>query len=232
MFKNFIKILMLSFLFALVFDTSSCLADNNVYSEITNDEKLIQVLDSLNQTVLGQKTRNIIMGDNLSKRPIRILFINISDVSPECSNDEALVCKDHSGNLYILISNEHRNAPVEALNAILSHEVIHQDAVSSKAEELQGWLNETQEWIALKKLNPELNYIPENKYPLVDRLNAIEKMYTSAGDSTKYIYQEIYYNPAYSDLALYSPGYTSIPADSYISDNTSKLYISHSIKRN
>jgi len=187
-------------IFALLIIILHCLcsygSEPNEYSEITNDKKIILVLNSLNKTPQDAKTKATILGDNLSKKSIKILFVNLFEFT-KGSDDDALTCMDKSGNLYILIDNLHRDAPVEALMSLLSHEVVHQDYKDSKVEELQGWMNEVTEWVALKNLNPSLKNIPENKFPLVDRLNAIEKMYLSGGNTPKNIYAQIQINPAY-----------------------------------
>lgn len=186
---------------------------NNDYSAITSDKKIIQVLDSLNKTSLDVKTKDAILGNNITNHPIKIMFTDLSKFSGSNETYEALTCLDKNGHVYILINNEHKDAPVEALMSLLSHEVIHQDNISSRAEELQGWMNETIEWMMLKKLNPELNNIPANKSSLVDRLNTLEKMYINADYSYDSIYQQICINPAYQDIAQYSPGYDNLASD-------------------
>jgi len=226
------KRFLIAFLFIMmIFNSSASYSEGN-YSEITGDKKIIQVLDSFNKTSMDKKTLEAIMGSNLSKKPVKIMFADLMQFSAHNEDYDALTCMDSSERLYILIDNKHKDAPVEALMSILSHEVIHQDKVSSKAEELQGWLNEVLEWIALKKLNPELENIPENKYPLVDRLNTIEKMYINAGYSSKEIYTQICSNPVYTDLPLYSPGFNNIVDDTYISSImlSNNTLISHSFE--
>ena len=177
------------------------------YAEITQNSKIAQVLDLLkNHNDASRQTLNIILGDNLTQKPIKVMFYDLSQMNVAYDNYDALTCKHKSGSLYILINKIHKDAPVEALACLLSHEVLHQDDQSSYQEEVQAWTKEATTWISMKKVY-NLKSSELSTYPLVKRLNYIEKMYVNANYSTIEISKEVHSNAGYQNLAEYSPGY-------------------------
>lgn len=198
------------FFIILFLNSSSVFAQNLTeynFSQITTDQKIIAAISLLNNTTLEKTALTAILGNNLSQKPIRIMFKDLSEISEEYTDFDALACKDRSGRPYIFINQKHKNAPAEAIAALLCHETIHQDGESSIAEEIQGWLNEAVEWHQFKKTNPELNCLSEDKYSLVKRLNTLENMYVEAGGTSGKITEAVAQNEGYKNLALYSPGF-------------------------
>lgn len=183
---------------AQVFQTS-------VYSGVTNDAKLIQALDCMKGTT-GEWSQKAILGENLSKKPIIVEFRNLTKISPAYKNFDALGWKDGE-QLYIFINDTHKNAPVEALASLLSHEAVHQDPYSSIEEETFGWAYEAKVWSELKAKKPELSKLSSNEYSLINRLNTIENMFKSANYTTTKIKQAVQTNPGYRNLPYYSPGF-------------------------
>ncbi len=81
------------------------------YTQITQDYKLQQVLSLLkNHSDETRETLNIILGNNLSNRPIKIMFYNLSRMNIAYEKYDALTCKHKNGTLYIFINSIHRNA--------------------------------------------------------------------------------------------------------------------------
>ncbi len=196
------------FVCMLTFSAQAQALDQSNYLAVTHDQKIKQVLNLLkthNQDT--KKTLNTILGDNLTQKPIQIMFFDLSQLNISYENFDALTCKDKSGNLYILINKIHKNAPVEALASLLSHEVIHQDDQSSYEEEIKAWAIEAKTWHSFQETNPKLRNPELNKYALVKRMNTIEKMYVSANDSTILIAQEVHANSGYKGLPEYSSGF-------------------------
>ena len=187
--------------------SNTALAFDN-YAEVTQDSKIVQALDLLqHHSDDSRQTLNTILGDNLTQKPIKVMFYNLSQMNVAYANYDALTCKHKSGSIYILINKIHKDAPVEALACLLSHEVLHQDDLSSYQEEVQAWTKEATTWVSLKKVYNNLNSSELNTYPLVRRLNSIEKMYVKANYATTEISKEIHSNLGYQNLAEYSPGY-------------------------
>lgn len=178
------------------------------YSEISDNAKIQQTLELLStHSAETKQTLSTITGDNLTQKPIKIMFYDLSKMNVAYANYDALTCKHKSGSLYILINNKHQNAPTEALACLLSHEVTHQDDLSSYEEEVHAWTTEAIIWISLKNSDKKLNNSELNNNDLVKRLNTIEKMYISAGYSTIEISKEVHANVGYRGLSEFSPGY-------------------------
>lgn len=177
------------------------------YSEVTSSPKIMTALDAMSGTT-GEWSRKAILGENLSHRPIKVSFKKLSTISSSYKEFDALGWMGTDGQLFIYINEIHRNAPPEALASLLSHEAVHQDDTSSIQEETYCWGLEATVWMQMQKRNPKLKKIAYNKYPLVDRLNTIEKMFVKANYTTKKIYQEVSTNSGYKNLPMYSPGFT------------------------
>lgn len=174
------------------------------YTQITQDYKLQQVLNLLkNHSDETRETLNIIKGNNMSNKPIKVMFFNLSRMNIAYEKYDALTCKHKNGTLYIFINSIHRNAPIEALACLLSHETLHQDDESSYQEEVAAWTMEAKTWMSLKKAGIKV----DNTNSLVKRLNTIEKMYVNANYLPTMISQEVRENAGYKGLAEYSPGY-------------------------
>ena len=177
--------------------------DKEAYSIVTQDQKLMQALDLMLGTS-GEASRKAILGNNLSGKPVKILFKDLSVISPEYANFDALGWKDN-GQLYIYINAKHKNSPPEALASLLSHEAVHQDETNSLDEETYAWTLEANVWLQMKRRNPDLNKLNPNLYPLVNRENTLGNMLIDANYTNKEIKNEVYTNPGYRGL----PNHTS-----------------------
>ncbi len=194
----------------LFFYTNSfALADENIYSDITNNQKIINTLNSLKTHNQQTKhTLDIILGDNLSSKPMKIMFYDFSALGSSFEEMDAVACKkQNSDRIFILINNIHQDAPIEALASLLTHETIHQDDISSIEEETTGWTNEAKAWISYKQTNTKLNNLDPEISPLVKRLNTLAEMYTAANNTSAKIAKSVSSNKGYSILAQYSPGF-------------------------
>ena len=178
---------------------------SSVYSSVTSDSSLVQALDCMAGTK-AQWAQQAILGENLTKRPIKVLFRDLAQLSPAYASFDALGWKD-GNQLFIYINNRHRNAPPEALASLLSHEAVHQDPYSSIEEETYGWTYEANVWMEMKQKKPELNALNPNEYPLVRRLNTLENMFKAANYTNTRIKESVSTNPGYRNLPLRSPGF-------------------------
>lgn len=166
------------------------------FSQVSQDPKIQQTLTLLKKHKETRQTFRGIMGDNLTGKPIKIMFYDLSAMDEAYKRYDALTCKHKSGTLYIFINTIHRDAPIEAIACLLVHETMHQDDYISQEEEVQAWTAEAKAWAVLKKNHKEA----DNNIPLIKRLNSIEKMYKDAGCTSKIISEEIYKNIAYKHL--------------------------------
>lgn len=182
----------------------STLSDETIrqYKRSTKDIKLIEAAESLKGTI-GDYSRRAILGDNISGKPIRVEFKDLSTLNPAYANFDALGWKQR-GRLNIFINQKHQNAPKEALAAVLAHEAIHQDELNSINEEVYCWTLEAAVWTQLTENDPELENV---SHVLVDRENTIKRMFLKGDRTSKYIRKSVISNAGYQGLPSRSPGF-------------------------
>ncbi len=175
------------------------------YKCVGKDEVFYVALDMLKDTE-GMFSRNAILGNNLSEKPVKIEFRDLGQISQEYSTFDALGWKKGK-NLYIYISNRHKTAPAGALAALLSHEALHQDEYNSLAEETYAWTMEAVVWDEILKLYPESNNESDS---LVKRENTLKKLLEKGDYTNKYIKKTVLQNSGYKGLPTYSPGFENL----------------------
>lgn len=176
-----------------------------IYKDVGKDEVLYVALDMLKGTN-GEFSRNAILGNNLSRRPVKIEFKDLGTINPDYANFDALGWKKNK-QLYIYINPRHKDAPPGALSALLSHEALHQDEYNSLAEETYAWTMEASVWYEIVKLYPESN---DELHPLVVRENQLKKLFERGGYSSKYIKKTVMSNAGYKNLPSTSPGFEDL----------------------
>lgn len=172
------------------------------YKKVTKDEKIYEALE-LMKGGLANFSRNAILGNNLTNKPIMISFEDLSKFGQTYSNFDALGWKKKE-RLYIYINKKHEDAPAQALAAILAHEALHQDEFNSLNEETYAWTLEAAVWTQLTEKNPEFN---DGMHPLVVRENTLKKLFIKGNYTNKYIKKTVYTNPGYKNLPSRSPGF-------------------------
>lgn len=175
------------------------------YKDVGKDEVFYVALDMLKDTE-GMFSRNAILGNNLSGKPVRIEFRNLSEINAEYATFDALGWKK-SKKLYIYINTKHKNAPAGAIAALLAHEALHQDEYNSLAEETYAWTMEAFVWNDILKLYPESN---QEQYPLVVRENTLKRLLEKGNYTNKYIKKAVLSNSGYKNLPSYSPGFDNL----------------------
>ena len=123
------------------------------YKAVGKDFIFYVALDMLRGTN-GEFSRKAILGNNLSQKPVKIEFKDLSTISPEYASFDALGWKKGK-NLFIFINPRHKDAPPGALAALLSHEALHQDEYNSLAEETYAWTMEASVWCEILENYPE-----------------------------------------------------------------------------
>ena len=172
------------------------------YKNVTKEKSVIIALELLKNTV-GSYSRDAILGFNLTERPIRVQFKDLGEINPAFANYDALGSKAGQ-RLYININKKHFNAPPIALAALLAHEALHQDPYNSINEETYAWTMEAAVWTQLSEAYPK---DAEVYHPLVQRENALKKMFIKGNYTDQYIRKSIMANPAYAQLPSRSPGF-------------------------
>lgn len=172
-----------------------------IYEDVGKDEVFYVALDMLKDTE-GMFSRNAILGNNLSGKPVKIEFRDLGKINQDYATYDALGWKKGK-KLYIFISNRHQDAPAGALAALLAHEALHQDEFNSLAEETYAWTMEAFVWDDILRLYPESN----KEHPLVDRENKLKKLLEKGEYTDKYIKKAVLQNAGYKNLPSYSPGF-------------------------
>ena len=176
-----------------------------MYKSVGKDEVFYVALDMLKGTN-GEFSRNAILGNNLSGRPVKIEFRDLGTINPDYAKFDALGWKKNK-QLFIFINPRHKDAPPGALAALLSHEALHQDEYNSLAEETYAWTMEASVWYEIVKLYPESN---DELHPLVVRVNTLKKLFERGGYSNKYIKKTVMSNEGYKNLPSTSPGFEDL----------------------
>ncbi|MBR1424065.1 hypothetical protein IJ579_00710 [bacterium] len=175
------------------------------YKCVGKDEIFYVALDMLKDTD-GMFSRNAILGNNLSEKPVKIEFRDLGQISQDYSTFDALGWKKGK-NLYIYISNKHKDAPAGAIAALLSHEALHQDEYNSLAEETYAWTMEAVVWNEILQQYPESD---KEGNALVKRENTLKKLLEKGNYTNKYIKKTVLQNPGYKGLPSFSPGFENL----------------------
>lgn len=176
-----------------------------LYKPVGKDVVIYVALDMLIGTN-GEFSRNAILGNNLSNRPVKIEFKDLATINPEYKSYDALGWKKGK-NLFIYINPRHKDAPPGALAALLSHEALHQDEYNSIAEETYAWTMEGAVWCEILRAYPESD---DKIHPLVARENTIKQLFEKGNYSDKYIKKAVSSNKGYSHLPATSPGFEAL----------------------
>jgi len=172
----------------------------------TGDNELIYVALDMLKGTNGDFSRKAILGYNLSQKPVKIIFRDLSDLNEAYADFDAVGWK-RKNKLFIYINPKHKDAPPGALAALLAHEALHQDEYNSLSEETYAWTMEAAVWCEMVRLYPESNQLDK---PLVKRENTLKKLFEKGGCSNKYIKKSVYANEGYKNLPLTSPGFENL----------------------
>ncbi len=172
------------------------------YRKISNDEVILVALDMMKNTT-ADFSRRALIGYNLTDKPVKVQFKDLSQIKEEYQNFDALGWKKKN-QLYIFINPRHADAPPAALAALLAHEALHQDEYNSLAEETYAWTMEAAVWSELLKIYPEQN---DRQHPLLQRENTLKQLFKKGGYTDKYIRKTVYANKGYQNLPQTSPGF-------------------------
>jgi len=175
------------------------------YKHVTNEDNVIKAVELLENTT-GKYSKDAILGKNLTGKPMKIQFTNLGNINPMYANFDALGWKKKK-TLTIYINEKHKDAPIEALASILSHEALHQDEENSLNEETYAWTMEAAVWTQLTGDNPKLEEI---SHPLVERENVIKKLFIRGNYTSKYIHTFVIGNKGYKNLPERSAGFEEL----------------------
>lgn len=172
------------------------------YKGVTKNEHIMEALE-LMKGGIADFSRNAIMGNNLSGKPMTVSFEDLSKFGQAYTNFDALGWKKKE-RLYIYINQKHEDAPKPALAALLAHEALHQDDFNSLNEETYAWTMEAAVWTQLSTKDSKYN---DSLHPLVTRENTLKKLFIKGNYTNQYIKKTVYSNPGYANLPSRSPGF-------------------------
>ena len=172
------------------------------YKKVSNQQIFHVALDMMKDTS-AEFSRKAILGYNLTQRPIKIEFKDLSELNQAYKSYDAVGWK-RKNKLYIYINPKHEYAPPGALAALLAHEALHQDEYNSLSEETYAWTMEANVWCEMLKRYPESNNLES---PLVMRENILKQLLEKGNYTNKYIKKTVYANDGYKNLPLTSPGF-------------------------
>ena len=196
------------------FQSSFAIEENNqeisdelmkTYKHVSQDTNIIKAVEMLSRTS-GSYSKDAILGKNLTGKPVEIEFMDLANINPIYTNFDALGWKKKK-KLCIYINTKHKDAPIEALTALLAHEAIHQDEYNSLNEETYAWTLEAAVWTQLTEDNPELEKI---SHPLVERENVIKQLFIRGNYTSKYIHKFVVSNKGYQNLPERSFGFENL----------------------
>ena len=193
----------------LLFGLNSCFAIDEAlykkYKDVSDNPNIIEAVELLEDTS-AKYSKEAILGKNLTGKPIKIEFKNLAEISPMYMNFDALGWKVKK-RLNIYINIKHKDAPVQALAALLSHEALHQDEYNSINEETYAWTLEAAVWTQLTEDTPNLEEI---SHPLIERENVIKKLFVRGNYTSKYIHSFVIQNKGYKNLPERSYGFEEL----------------------
>ena len=175
------------------------------YRKVTKDENIAVAIDMMKDTN-ADFSRSALLGYNLTKKPVKFMFKDLSKIDEKYASFDALGWKKGT-RLYIYINESHYDAPPAAITALLSHEALHQDEYNSLAEETYAWTMEAAVWCEMTELYPEETKI---SHPLVTREETLKKLFIKGRYSDKYIKKSVHSNRGYQDLPQTSPGFEKL----------------------
>ncbi|MBQ7450756.1 hypothetical protein IJS77_05000 [bacterium] len=184
------------------YDTEYYKELKKVYKGVTTDESVIDALEILKNTH-GVYSYKAIMGENLTGKKIKIEMKDLSEISPNYRDFDALGWKKNE-RLFIYVNKKHNDAPPEALAALLAHEALHQDEFNSINEETYAW---TYEASIFTKFVQKDESLLEIHHPLVTRENTLRKLFIKGNYTSEYIRKAVKSNKGYATLPSRSPGF-------------------------
>ena len=149
------------------------------FKKVTDDTRIVAALKVLEETGSNSVLESVFKRDKKG-RFVQIIFYDLGMISYQYKNHFAMTSTDNFGENYIIINSKYRNAPKEALAALIAHESCHKLPRADLKEEIYATTTETLQWIKSTKVNPSLKEIDD---PVIKRLNKLAKLYEEDGEN-------------------------------------------------
>lgn len=191
--------------FAKGFAADTAPLNEEIFKQISRNDEITEAVKLLEKTPAKPSYR-IILGENPTKKPVKIKFKNLSLLSPAYADYNALGWKMRS-NLYIYINNKHKNnVPKEALSTIIASIALHDDEQTSINEQIYAYALEGFLWNYFTTKDPKLK---NRSSTLKSRHDTLEELFLKSPSDLKYVTKYIEIDPAHADLPRESEGYTN-----------------------
>lgn len=158
----------------------------NDFNRYSNDAQIISALSTL-QSI---KANDVF--ERLNDNSVKICFYDLSQIDFAYSEHYAVSSVDEDGNNYILINQQFRNAPKEAIACLIAHESVHVLPKSTLNEEVEATTTEAQTWLKLKNKKAY-----NSKNDLVLRENQLLALYQNSRNGKDLIREDILNNTFY-----------------------------------
>lgn len=173
------------------------------YRPVSSKMKFVDTMELMKKSpAIG--AYEIILGDNYTGKPIKVRFENLSEIRKKYSSFDAINRKK-LGRLYIYVDKRHKNAPPEAIAALISGMTAHiNDRRDSVNEETYAWSVEAVVWGYLSRKNPD---VLKQRSRLVAREEILKQQYEKAPVSARYIAETVRKKRRDIRYKWESPGY-------------------------
>lgn len=163
-------------LLVLFFGINSASAHD--FKKLSDDSRIVSALQVLKDTESFDTLESLFARDKKGNYT-KVIFYDLGMISYEYKKHYAMACKDNFGENYIMISAKYRNAPKEALAALIAHEATHKLEKATLNEEISATLTEVKQWNKSLTINPALK---DSDNGLVKRLNNLYELYNKDGE--------------------------------------------------
>ncbi len=173
------------------------------YKPVSSDMKIVDAMELMKKSpAIG--AYEMIIGDNYTEKPIKIGFENLGEIRKKYSNFDAINRKKR-GTLHIYVDKRHKNAPPEAIAALVSGMPVHiNDKKDSVNEETYAWSVEAVVWGYLSRKNPD---VLKQRSRLVNREEILRQQYEKSPRNAQYIVETVRKKRGDIRYKWESPGY-------------------------
>lgn len=201
--KKFIINLLLIFMVLPVYAETSNDVDFKLLNKISNDPKIVEAIGLMKYSPAKEAYNNL-LGENPTKKVIKVSFKNLSELNYRYANFDALGWLIRN-QLYIYVNQKHKDAPPEALCALIAARTFNQDPYDSKNEEVYIWTLEAVEWDYFIQRDPAL---ANSSVSLIrNRENKINQLFNKSNHDILSLEKTVRSNSSYSNLPNQSPGF-------------------------
>lgn len=202
--KIVLSVLLCAFIQLPMFAKTENDSDFALINKISKSPEIIEAIGLMKYSP-ARESYNIILGQNPTNKVIKVSFRNLSELNYQYANYDALGWL-RGNQLYIYVNEKHKNAPPEALCALIAGRAVGQDKYNSKNEEVYKWTLEAVVWDYFLQKNPTL--IDSNCLLTIDRENLINKLFKKSDKDISCFEKTVRASNAYSNLKNESPGFT------------------------